>query len=421
MDREIPKDERDRAKRKTIIKWSCIAGSIILVIVILLSLIRKGVNESEIVIATADKGTIETSVSASGKVVPAFEEIINSPISTRIVEIFAKEGDSVVEGTPLLRLDLQSTESQINQLRDQRRMKQLDLEQLKLNNHTALSNMEMQIKVKEMDVNRKRVEVANERRLDSLGSGTGDRVREAELAYNTGLLELQQFRQQYANEKQVKDAALQMKKLELDIFDKDFAEKLRTLEDARIRSPRAATLTYINNQIGQQIGSGEKVAVISDLSHFKVDADISDSYGDKVSVGSRAVVKIGRARLEGTVSNVTPLSKNGVISFTVKLAEDDNNRLRSGLKTDVYVMSEIKDETVRIPTGAYFKGPGTYQMFVMTGDDELEKRDVRLGDSNYEFVEVVSGLQPGDRVVTSDMSAFENNNKLKINHDKKNK
>ncbi|MDE5744396.1 MAG: HlyD family efflux transporter periplasmic adaptor subunit [Paramuribaculum sp.] len=419
MDREIPQEERDRAKRKQIIKWSSIAGGIILVIAIAISLVRRSINESDITIATADKGTIETSVSASGKVVPGFEEIINSPISTRIMEIFAKEGDSVVEGTPLLQLDLQSTESQINQLRDQRRMKQLDLEQLKLNNHTALSNMEMQIKVKEMDVNRKRVEVANERRLDSLGSGTGDRVREAELAYNTGVLELQQLRQQYANEKQVKDAALKMKALELDIFDKDFAEKMRTLEDARIRAPRAAILTYINNQIGQQIGTGEKVAVISDLSHFKVDAEIGDSYGDKVMVGSKAVVKIGKTRLTGSVSNVTPLSKNGVISFTVKLEEDDNSRLRSGLKTDVYVMSDIKDEAVRIPTGAYFKGPGQYEMFVLSGDDELVKRELRLGDSNYEYVEVVSGLNPGDRVVISDMSNFENSNKLKLNHNKK--
>ncbi|MDE7452558.1 MAG: efflux RND transporter periplasmic adaptor subunit, partial [Paramuribaculum sp.] len=384
MDREIPKDERIRAKRKQIIKWCSITGGIILVTAIAISLVRRSINESEVTIATADKGTIETSVSASGKVVPAFEEIINSPISTRIMEIYAKEGDSVVEGTPLLQLDLQSTESQINQLRDQRRMKQLDLEQLKLNNHTALSNMEMQIKVKEMDVNRKKVEVANERRLDSLGSGTGDRVREAELAYNTGVLELQQLRQQYVNEKQVKDAALKVKALELDIFDKDFAEKMRTLEDARIRAPRAATLTYINNQIGQQIGTGEKVAVISDLSHFKVDAEIGDSYGDKVSVGSKAVVKIGKTRLTGSVSNVTPLSKNGVISFTVMLDEDDNSRLRSGLKTDVYVMSDIKDETVRIPTGAYFKGPGQYELFVLSGDDELEKRSLRLGDSNYE-------------------------------------
>lgn len=415
MDREIPKEERMRERRKTWIKWGSIVAGVIVVVAVLLSMMRKSVNASDITVAVADKGTIETSVNASGKVVPAFEEIINSPIATRIVEVYSREGDSVKEGTPLLRLDLQSAETEINQLRDERRMKQYELEQTRLNNHTFLSSLEMQIKVKEMDVNRKKVEVANERRLDSLGSGTGDKVREAELAYNTGRLELEQLRQQLANERQVRDASYKMKGLELDIFDKNFAEKMRTLEDARIRSPRAATLTYINNQIGQQIGQGEKVAVISDLSHFKVNADIADSYGDRVSVGSRAIVKIGKTRLEGTVSNVTPLSKNGVISFTVKVDDDDNERLRSGLKTDVYVMCDIKDEAVRIAMGPYFKGPGDYELFVQTADGELEKRSVRLGDSNFEFVEVVRGINPGDKVVVSDMSNFEKSSKLKIN------
>lgn len=418
MDREIPKEERLKAKRATIIKWGCGAAAAVIVIVILLSMMRKSVYAEDITIVTADSGTIETSVNASGRVQPAFEEIINSPIATRIVEVYSREGDSVEAGTPLLRLDLQSAETEINNLSDERRMKQYELEQTRLNNHTFLSSLEMQVKVKEMDVNRKKVEVNNERRLDSLGSGTGDRVREAELAYNTGKLELEQLRQQLANERQVRDASLKMIRLELDIFEKNFAEKMRTLEDARIRSPRAATLTYVNNQIGQQIGQGEKVAVISDLSHFKVDADISDSYGDRLSVGSRAIVRVGKTRLEGSVSNLTPLSKNGVISFTVTLADDDNPRLRSGLKTDVYVMCDIKDEAVRIATGPYFKGPGEYELFVQTGDGELSRRKVRLGDSNFDYVEVVEGLKPGDKVVISDMSNFNNSNTLKLNHKK---
>ncbi len=379
---------------------------------------RKSVNAADIIIASADKGTIETSVNASGRVVPAFEEIINSPIATKIVEVYRREGDSVNQGTPLLLLDLQSAQTDVDNARDEGRRLALGMEQTRLNNHTYLTNLEMNIKVKEMDVNRKRVEVANERRLDSLGSGTGDRVREAELAYNTGKLELEQLRQQLENERGVREAEMQMKALELDIFQKSFAEKQRMLDDARILSPRAATLTYVNNEIGKQVSMGEKVAVISDLSHFKVNAEIADSYGDRVAVGSRAVVRIGRVKLDGHVSNVPPLSKNGVIAFTVMLDNDDNDRLRSGLKTDVFVMCDIKDDAVRIPNGSYFKGPGEYQMFVLTSDNELEKRPVTLGDSNYEFVEVVKGLSTGDRVVISDMSNYTNSNKLKINEKK---
>ncbi len=375
---------------------------------------RSSVNKKDIVLATVDRGTIESSVSASGKVAPAFEEVINSPISTRIVEVYRKAGDSVDVGTPLLRLDLQSTETELNKLLDQSQMKQYEIEQMKLNNNTRLSDLAMNVKVKAMAVSRMEVELRNERYLDSLGSGTGDKVRQVELAYNTGKLELEQLRQQLENERQVRDADLRVKELELNIHNKNLAEMRRTLSEAQVQSPRKATLTYINNQVGQQIGAGEQIAIISDLSHFKVDGEIADSYGDRVSVGSHAIVKIGREKLDGTVSNVTPLSRNGVIAFSIQLDDDSHARLRSGLKTDVYVMCDVIEDVVRIANGSYYMGKGDYDLFVVTGGDELVKRKVRLGDSNFEFVEVVSGLEPGDQVVVSDMSDYKNSNKLKL-------
>lgn len=384
------------------------------VLSVLISLMRTGVKEKDLVFSTVDQGTIEVSVSASGKVVPAFEEIINSPINTRILEVYKKGGDSVDVGTPILKLDLQSAETEYKKQLDEEQMKRYQLEQLEVNNSTYLSDLEMQVKVSEMKLNRMEVELRNERYLDSLGSGTTDRVHQAELNFKTGKLELEQLRQQLANERKVKAADLKVKQLEYEIFRKSLAETKRTLDDAQVRSPRKAILTYINNQIGAQVGEGTQIAVISDLSHFKVEGEIADTYGDRVAAGGRAIVKIGSEKLEGQVSSVTPLSKNGVISFTVQLEDDSNRRLRSGLKTDVYVMNAVKEDVMRVANASYYVGRGEYDLFVRTSDDELTKRKVQLGDSNFEYVEVVSGLQPGDRVVVSDMSQYKNKNKLKL-------
>lgn len=109
------------------------------------------------------------------------------------------------------------------------------------------------------------------------------------------------------------------------------------------------------------------------------------------------------------------MSRNGVIAFSIQLDDDSHARLRSGLKTDVYVMCDVIEDVVRIANGSYYMGKGDYDLFVVTGDNELVKRKVRLGDSNFEFVEVVSGLEPGDQVVVSDMSDYKNSNKLKLN------
>jgi len=414
MDREIPKEVRRRERNKKLIRYGVGAVAVVVVISVLVSVMRTGVREKDVVFSTVDQGTIEVSVSASGKVVPAFEEIINSPINTRIVEVYKKGGDSVDVGTPILKLDLQSTETEYQKLLDEEKTKQYQLEQLRINNEVALNDMANQIKVSEMQLNRKRVVLRNERYLDSIGSGTTDQVRQAELDVNVSELELEQLRQQYAGKQKTLEADYKVKELELSIFRKDLAEMKRTLDDAQVRSPRKAILTYINDQIGAQVTQGTQIAIISDLSHFKVEGEIADTYGDRVAAGGKAIVKIGREQLVGQVSSVTPLSKNGVISFTVQLDDDSHRRLRSGLKTDVYVMNAVKEDVLRIANASYYVGRGEYELFVRTASDELQKRKVQLGDSNFEYVEVISGLKPGEQVVVSDMSTYKNKNKLKL-------
>ena len=413
MDREISKEVQRKEQRKQFIRIGTAVGGFIVLIVVVISMLQTSLKRKDLNISTVDKGVIEVSVSASGKVIPAFEEIINSPINSRIVEVYKRGGDSVDVGTPILKLDLQSAETEYNKQLDEEQMKSLQLEQQRVTNHNKLSEMEMNLKVSRMELDRKAVELRNERYLDSLGAGTTDKVRQVELDYNVSILKLKEDEQKYKNEQALAEADLKVKELELNIFRKSLAETRRTLEDAQISSPRTAIMPYVNNEIGSQIGQGAKVAIVSDLSHFKIEGEIADTYGDRIAAGSKAVIKIGSEKLDGTVSDVTPLSKNGVISFTVQLEEDNHKRLRSGLKTDVYVMNAVKDDVLRIANSSYYVGKGEYELFVVNGN-QLLKRKVQLGDSNFEYVEVVSGLQEGDQVIVSDMNAYKDKNKLKI-------
>lgn len=413
MDREISKEIRIKEKRKSIIKWVIGLGSVAGSIVLLLSLIQPTLKMDDVIVSKVDKGIIEVSVNASGKVIPAFEEIINSPINSRILEIYKRGGDSVDVGTPILKLDLQRAETDFQKLLDEEQMKRLQLEQLRVNIRSKLSEMEMKLKVSRMELSRKEVELRNERYLDSLGAGTTDKVRQAELSFTVGELQLKEDEQKYLNEQALGKADLKVKELELNIFRKGLAETKRTLEDAQVRSPRKAILTYVNSELGAQVVQGAKIAIVSDLSHFKIDGEIADTYGDRIATGNKVMVKIGSEKLNGTVSDITPLSKNGVISFTVQLDNDNHPRLRSGLKTDVYVMNAVKEDVMRIANGSYYVGKGDYELFVIKGGNLIKKK-IRLGDSNFEFVEVIDGLQPGDKVIISDMTNYKNKKKLKF-------
>ena len=150
MDREISKEIRIKEKRKSIIKWVIGLGSVAGSIVLVLSLIQPTLKMDDVIVSKVDKGIIEVSVNASGKVIPAFEEIINSPINSRILEIYKRGGDSVDVGTPILKLDLQRAETDFQKLLDEEQMKRLQLEQLRVNIRSKLSEMEMKLKVSRM-------------------------------------------------------------------------------------------------------------------------------------------------------------------------------------------------------------------------------------------------------------------------------
>ena len=128
----------------------------------------QSVRSSDLIFSTVDRGTIEVSVNASGKVVPVFEEIINSPINTRIVETYKKSWRLGGRGHAHPELDLQSAETDYNKGPDDLQMRVSKLEQLRIDQNTKLTDMEMQIRVAQMKLNRMKVEMHSERYLDSI-------------------------------------------------------------------------------------------------------------------------------------------------------------------------------------------------------------------------------------------------------------
>ena len=415
MDREISKEERRKAQLKRIAIPASVFAAVCVAVVWIVIGMTPSVRESSLRFSTVEEGTLETVVSGSGRVVPAFEQTINSPIQSRIVEVYCREGDSVDAGTPLMLLDLQSANTSLQKLAGERRIKSYRNRQEDISASNDITNLEMEIKVKEMAVSRLAAVAENERKLDSIGSGTGEQVRQAELALNTGRLELAQLRKRLVNLRESNRAAEASRAVELSIVDENYGEMARTLEDARLKSPRKAVVTYIANEIGRQVAAGEKVAVVSDLSHFKVTGSVAESFSDKLFTGAPAIVRIGRTEFRARVSNVTPQIKEGAIAFTVILDDDSNRKLRSGSSAEVYVMTDIKENVLRVGNGSYYSGPGSYNMWVMSADGtKLEKRAVQLGESSPDHVEVLSGLSPGEQAVISDMSQYKTNSTLKI-------
>lgn len=409
MDREIPKQKLKQRQRRRFLLGGAIAALAAGAVIAIGSLTEESVNIADIKLSAADRGDIDAAVNGNGTIVAAFEEVIVSPVNSRILEVYHHNGDIVEEGTPLLKLDLGEASTREASERDELAMMRLDHQRLQASHRTRLSDLRMQIKVAEMKLRRQEVEVANERHLDSIGSGTTDRVREAEFALRTQRLELEQLREQLVNEQRMLQAEDDAKLLEISIKENNLAQTSRILADAEIRSPRRATVTSISDRLGTTVSQGQQVAVIADLGHYRVDATITESSAQEVRAGSRAHIVFGRNHTEGFVSSVAPTAVNGMIEVKVTLDNDSLSSLRPGIKTDIKISNGVKEGVVRIPNLPFYTGPNNYTLYVRPkGASYLERRSVKLGSAGYDYIEVVSGILPGDEIVSSSTAIFGN-------------
>ncbi len=413
MDRAISKQTLAKERKQRIIKITLVAVGVTAVIITLLKVLENGVQESSLQFSTAERGAIELTINTSGVVAPAIEEAVVSPISSRLLQVFHKHGDSVEQGTPLLQLDLLATQSSYEKLKDQLQMRVLEGEQREAQNASNLSNMQMNLKVMEMQIDQKRIELKNAIRLDSLGGGTAGTVRQVEMNLKVAELEREQLKLKISNEQRIANAQRNVKALEVQIAQKNLAEIEKVLSEARIQAPRTGILTFINSQVGSQVSAGQQLAIVSDLTQFRIDGEFPDGYASRVSTGTPVLIKVGSHQLNGQVTRIAPASKNGTLGCTVQILDSVVTGLRSGLKVELYLQTAKKHDVVRIGHAAFYKKPGKYELWVREAD-YLRKREVVLGEASYQYIEVARGLKEGEQVVLTDLPQYKNETELKL-------
>ncbi len=416
MDRQISKKEQRKKKIITGLKVAIPVALVLGAIVAFTDISRPTVKLTNLRFATADVGTIESTISTSGIIKPAIEEQILSPISSRILEVYKTVGDSVYVGEPLMRLNLEQINNELQTLYEQRDFKRENLRQERIKNENDLLNREMDIESKRLNLEQLRQDVRNEEYLDSLGSGTGENVRRARSALRAAEVELTKLERDLKNQRDFLAANLRMKQTELDQFERQLGEREAVRHDALILSPRKAVITRIINKVGQNVSAESEVAVVADLSHMIIEGELSDTYQGQVGVGAEVTIRLGREKSTGHIAELSPLSQGSMLPFVVIPEGSAMATLKPGNRAEIHIQSGTITDAVRIPNGVFYtSGPGSYELFVMNeAGSEVEKRIVTLGKANYEYVEVVKGIAPGEQVVISDMSRYKSNRSVKI-------
>jgi HlyD family secretion protein len=407
----------DQQRRHTLIRRIApLIGAAILIVVvvsIVSALVRPSVRRSRIRTAVADRGPIEATLTASGQVVPEQQQIITSPLDTRVVRVLKTPGDRVAAGESIVTLDLSEARLTIAKLEDQIALHRNQRRQAQLEHARALADLAGQREIKALELETCTYRAERNRKLVTKGICSEDEAREAETDAERARIELELIDQRVDNSRRSDANELEKLDIEIAILEKERDEAAHQLALASASASRAGVLTWVISSEGAAVHRGDEIARVSDLSAFRVDATVADAHAARLASGQPVIVRSGETRLRGEVANVLPTVEAGVITFQVRLDEPSHAVLRHNLRVDVYVVTDRKSEVVRIRRGAYVRADGSNAVFIMRGEVAI-RTPVEFGITNFEQYEVVSGVAPGDEVIVSDMSDYMHMEEVKL-------
>jgi HlyD family secretion protein len=407
MDKSIEVEVSAGKKKSRVLLIAGIAICLILGIWLTRFLLKPSLNTSDIVTATVEVGSIENTINATGEILPEFEEILSSPIQASIQEILLEPGRKVTRGQSILRLDRSATQSEFERLKFQMESKANEIRKLKLDLEKSFFDIKSNNSIKELKISNLKDGVSAAQRLLKAGGGTREEVEQAALNLKVAGLEKLQLENEIRSKQQTMKIEIREAEISLAIQKNDLEALKRKLDRAEIVATRDGVVTWVNKNIGASINEGDALVRIADLRSFKVAGSMADNMLDQISNAMPAIIRIGERQLKGSISNISPAINNNIVSFDIRLDAKDSKLLRPNQKVDVFLVTETRPKVLRVSNGPAFNGTGKQDVFVIN-NGQAERRSVQAGLSNFDFIEILSGLKAGEVVITSDMSSYKN-------------
>ncbi len=405
MDRPIDAYYRKKKLIKRV-AMGFIGGTLLLVLLAWVpKWIRPSLAKNRIRTAVVDVGPVEATITSSGTVVPEFEQVLSSPIDSRILKILKRPGSQLKRGDAIMELDVSQATLELNKLNQQLAIKQNQQAQRKLELENTLLKLQSLLGIKRLDLKSFQLQLTQQRKLWDAGLTSEGQLRHAEVQEETAQTELKQLEEEIVNARRVTQSQLDGLVLEIKTVEQERDEAQRQLDLATTRADRDGVLTWVVTEEGSSVHKGEVIARTADLSSFRVEAKISDVHAGRLSVGLPVKIKVDEEYLEGSISSILPTIKDGIMTLLVALEQKSSKLLRANLRVDVYIVTDHKDRALRIKRGPFANGEGDHEVFVIRGDMAV-KVPVRLGIASFENFEVVKGLMQGDEVIISDMTDY---------------
>ena len=373
------------------------------------------VTQDELTISEVKSAEFKDYVRTNGQVMPIQVVQISPEEGGIVMEKVVEEGSMVHKGDVVVRLsnsnlDLQilNAESELAEKQNLLRNTQVAMQQDRLNNLTEQAQLDM-------DTHRKQRTFEQNKRL-----------YDAKMINREAYVQSQEDYQLSAQKRSLVSRRLKQDSLyrsvQMDQMEDNLQNMRRNVMLVRqrkskleVRATATGELGLLDVELGQSIQPGQMIGQLNDLSDYKVQAQIDEHYIDRVRQGLTATFTRGDKQYQLQVRKVYPEVREGKFRCDFIFRGERPENIRTGQTYYIDLELGQPEQAILIPRGTFFQTTGGQWIFVLDkSGSKAYRRNIRVGRQNPQYYEVLEGLEPGERVVTSGYEAFKDNEILVI-------
>ena len=398
--------------------YKYIAGGVIIVGISLLLFLHNPVStvrieKDKISIDKVVSGQFNDYISVTGQVVPISTIYLDAIEGGRVEEILIEEGSMLKKGDVILRLFNQQLnlaimreESSLAYHTNELRNTRIQIEQQKIANKRELLRVDYELVRLKRNYEQNQTLIENEliSKEEYLVSKENYMMarQNRELIYQK-MIQDSIFRE---NQKKLMDENLENMLMNLKIV-------RQRLENLNVKSPVDGQLGQLNPELGESINKGQRIGQVNILSSFKIKAQIDEHYIDRVRTGLIAFFERQSDTFKLNLKKVYPEVREGRFEVDLVFQGVKPENIRIGQTYHIKLELGLPIESNMIPRGGFFQSTGGQWIFVVNPTGEFaERRAIRIGRQNPQYYEVLEGLKPGERVITSNYEVFGDNERV---------
>ena len=365
------------------------------------------IDADNVTIGTVTSGEFNDYIRISGQVVP-MTTIQISPLEGGVVQqIVTEEGSRVRQGDDILvlsneNLDMQilNSEADLAEKENILRNTMIQMEQQKL----SVEQEKLQL---QMEVRRNKRTYESQKTLYDDGLIAREDFLKAEEDYELSNSRLKLVENRAKQDSLYRSVEITQMRESLDNMRQNMMMIRRRKDNLTIKAPIDGELGLLDVVLGQSVSAGSKIGQINNLDSYKIEAQIDEHYIDRVSAGLEATFERQSEHYLAQIRKVYPEVRDGKFKADFKFAEQQPENIRSGQTYYLNLQLGQPVEAILIPRGAFYQKTGGKWIYVLSSDGtKAVKRDIRIGRQNPQYYEVVEGLEPGEKVITSSYDNF---------------